>query len=126
LGKISHKQITMTYLQGDIVLVPFPFSDQSASKPRPAIVISNSIVNRSKDIILAQITSNQRNDEYSFVLEDFMLTHKLHQSACEIRCHKIFIAEKHIVLNTISFLKKEKHKELITRIFSYIDIEEIR
>jgi len=33
------------YNQGDIVLVDFPFSDLQNSKRRPAIVVSNSIVN---------------------------------------------------------------------------------
>ena len=28
------------YKQGDIVLLPYPFSDLSNSKPRPAVIIS--------------------------------------------------------------------------------------
>ena len=84
----------MIYSQGDIVLVPFPFSNQNGSKPRPAIVVSNSKVNKSKDIILAQITSTSRTDDYSFLLENKMLSHLLHENTCEVRCHKLFIAEK--------------------------------
>ena len=64
----------MNFKQGDIVLVPFPFSNQGGSKPRPAIVVSNSKVNKNKNILLAQITSTLRTDEYSFVLENNMLT----------------------------------------------------
>ena len=30
---------------GDIILVPFPFTDQSTSKKRPAVVISSSSYN---------------------------------------------------------------------------------
>jgi mRNA interferase MazF len=30
-----------SYKFGDVVLVPFPFTDQSASKKRPAVVVSS-------------------------------------------------------------------------------------
>lgn len=46
------------YKRGDIVLVPFPFSDQSATKKRPAAVISSNKYNdASQDIIIMAITS---------------------------------------------------------------------
>lgn len=43
---------------GDIVLVPFPFTDQTSNKQRPAVVVSSSAYNRIKpDIIMMAITS---------------------------------------------------------------------
>jgi len=54
----------MTYNQGDIVLLPFPFSNNTGSKKRPAVIILNAKVNSTKDIILAQITSNARADDF--------------------------------------------------------------
>lgn len=48
---------------GDIVLVPFPFTDQSAAKRRPAAVISADAYNeRGPDIILMPVTSQLRAD----------------------------------------------------------------
>lgn len=41
--------------QGDIVIVPFPYTDLTAVKTRPALVISKN--NRSDDLILVAITS---------------------------------------------------------------------
>jgi mRNA interferase MazF len=49
---------------GDIVLVPFPFTDQSATKRRPAVVISRLGYNRQHpDTILMPVTSQIRGDE---------------------------------------------------------------
>jgi mRNA interferase MazF len=42
--------------KGDIVLIPFPFSDLNATKIRPAVVISETF-DKHKDIIIAAISS---------------------------------------------------------------------
>jgi hypothetical protein len=46
---------------GTIVLVPFPFTDQTASKQRPAVVVSTDAYNAARpDTILMAITSQLR------------------------------------------------------------------
>jgi mRNA interferase MazF len=51
----------MPYEFGDVVLVPFPFTNQTASKHRPAVVASNRTYNGSKpDIVIMAITSQLR------------------------------------------------------------------
>ncbi len=51
----------MIVQRGDIVLVDFPYSDASGSKPRPALVIQNDLDNtRLVNSIVAQITSLTR------------------------------------------------------------------
>ncbi len=46
------------YEPGDILLVPFPFTDQTTAKQRPAVVLSSESYNLSHpDLILAPITS---------------------------------------------------------------------
>jgi mRNA interferase MazF len=48
---------------GDIVLVPFPFTNQAASKKRPAVVISNLAYNAVRpDVIVMAVTSQLRAD----------------------------------------------------------------
>ena len=47
------------YKPGDIVLLPFPFTDFSTIKQRPAIVVSSSAFNKMHgDIIVAAVTSH--------------------------------------------------------------------
>ena len=46
---------------GDIVLVPFPLSDQTTNKKRPAVVISSAAYHRAYvDIIVMPVTSQGR------------------------------------------------------------------
>ena len=48
-----------TYRKGDVVLVPFDFTDRSGSKWRPAVVISSDRYNReTPDVLIASITGN--------------------------------------------------------------------
>ena len=52
---------TTGYSFGDIVLVPFSFTDQSAVKRRPAVVISSGAYHRSgRDLLIMAVTSQAR------------------------------------------------------------------
>ena len=48
----------MAFQHGDVLLVPFPFSDLSATKVRPALVVSSALYHATEpDLVLAAITS---------------------------------------------------------------------
>jgi mRNA interferase MazF len=50
-----------TYAFGEVALVPFPFTDQTAVKKRPAVVISGAEYNRlTPDMVMMPITSQLR------------------------------------------------------------------
>jgi len=45
------------FVKGDVVVLPFPYTDFSSVKKRPAVVIATL---KEQNVILAQITTNQR------------------------------------------------------------------
>lgn len=55
------------FVKGDVVVVPFPFSDLSQATRRPALVLTNL---EGDDLILCQITSQQVRDPYAIKLKD--------------------------------------------------------
>lgn len=51
----------MSYQFGTVLLVPFPFTDQSASKQRPAVVVSSAAYELARpDLVIMAITSQVR------------------------------------------------------------------
>ncbi len=56
------------YKQGDILLVPIPYSDMTSMKKRPVLVLSNDLYNKqTEDIIVAAITSNIRGIDFEIL-----------------------------------------------------------
>jgi hypothetical protein len=51
----------MRYQFGDVVLVPFPFTDQSTAKQRPGVIVSSAAYHDARrDLILMAVTSQVR------------------------------------------------------------------
>ena len=105
------------FIKGDVVVVPFPFSDLIQSKRRPALVISNL---KGDDIILCQITSQNILDGYSIHLKDEDFQEGSLKKPSNIRPNRIFTADAHIILYKLGTLKNEKIEEVINKIILII------
>ncbi|MFQ5687871.1 MAG: type II toxin-antitoxin system PemK/MazF family toxin [Candidatus Scalindua sp.] len=105
------------FVKGDIIVVPFPFSDLTQAKRRPALVIS---ALEGNDLVLCQITSQSVRDNYAIPLDnnDFN-TGSLKQSS-NIRPNRIFTADSHIILYRVGDLKPDKLNEVIEKVVEII------
>ena len=97
------------FVKGDIVVLSFPYTDFSSVKKRPAVVIATL---KGQNVILAQITTNQRNDEdlVSLAKKDFASGSLSSDSF--IMASLIFTADSSKIEYKIGKIKQEKIKEI--------------
>lgn len=107
--------------QRDLLLVPFPFSDQSGRKVRPVAVVSNNDFNQySQDIIVVGVTSNASRDRYALTLANNDLEEGKLLSSCCIRAENILKIEKELIIKRIGRIKKDKLKQIFDKIYSIL------
>ncbi len=100
--------------QGDLLLVPFPFSDQSGRKVRPVIVISNNEFNeRSEDFIVVSVTSNISRDKYTLPLTISDMAEGKLFTVCCIKVENILKIDKELIINKIGKVKKDKINNIL-------------
>lgn len=98
------------FVKGDVVVLPFPFSDLSRSKRRPAVVVASL---DGDDLILVQVTSQTVRDHYSVGLVDGDFTEGGLRRPSNIRPNKLFTADQRLILNRAGKLKNGKCSEII-------------
>src|SRR5688572_17842172 len=87
--------------QGDIVLIPIPFTDLSSQKRRPVIIISNDTYNhKTKDIVVVAMTSNPDPVDYGFIVTSSDLEKGTLNRPGKVRVDKIYTLSQSIVVKT--------------------------
>ncbi len=85
--------------QGDIVLIPVPFTDLSAEKRRPVIVISSDAYHRATvDAIVVAMTSNPTATPNSFRITSADLVEGMLNRPGTVRVDKIYTLAHSIVV----------------------------
>ena len=108
------------FVKGDIVVIPFPFSDLSGSKRRPALVIADLDGN---DMILCQITSVARDDTYAVPIDETDYESGTLPVKSVVRPNKIFTADRHLVLYSACRLKSEKVRTITDAVIEILERE---
>jgi len=105
------------FVKGDVVVVPFPYADLTASRRRPALVVATLT---GDDVILCQITSQAIRDRYAIPLvkADFQ-TGGLSQDS-NIRPNRLFTADSNIILYRAGVVRPEKVKQVVAKLVEII------
>jgi mRNA interferase MazF len=101
------------FVKGDVVVVPFPFSDLSQSKRRPALVVAKLF---GEDLILCQITSQSTIDLYAIALDKNDFEEGELKQNSNIRTNRLFTADRQLILYKVGRLKKDKIDVVIAKI----------
>ena len=96
-------------MKGDVVVIPFPFSDLSGSKRRPALVIADW---GGDDVMLCQITSQAKRDGLEVPLTAAAFTTGQLPIASHVRPNKVFTADRRIILKVAGRISAAKRTEV--------------
>lgn len=100
------------FVKGDVVVVPFPFSDLSAAKRRPALVAATLT---GDDVVLCQITSRLFADAYAVSITDGdFVSGQLRQDS-NVRPNRLFTADSAIIAYTAGRLNAVKMVEITNK-----------
>jgi len=109
------------FKQGEILIVPFPFSDLRGTKQRPVLVLSKTEYNNNcDDIITCGLTSNLKDSKCSVLLENEDLIEGQIPSSSRIKVDKLFTMEKSIVRKKVARINKNTFEKVKKEFFNLI------
>jgi mRNA interferase MazF len=105
------------FVKGKVFVLPFPFSDLSSNKKRPALVVTQL---RGDDVILCQITSQSKSDGYSIPLTNDDFSSGRLKIDSNIRPNRLFTADSNIISYSIGTVGSDKLGEVIDKIIDIV------
>jgi mRNA interferase MazF len=105
------------FVKGDVVVVPFPFSDLTDAQRRPALVVAEL---QGDDLILCQITSQAARDQYAVALRDEDFESGGLRQVSNVRPNRVFTADSRLILYAAGHIKQAKLDEVIEEIIAIL------
>ena len=102
---------------GEIVLVPFPFSDLSQAKLRPAVVLADA---GRGDWILCQVTSNPYGDPRAIRLTSTSFSSGSLRSDSYARPGKLFTASRDLMVAQVATLNAATRQQVLDAIVAIL------
>jgi mRNA interferase MazF len=106
---------------GEVVLVPFPFTDLSQIKRRPVLILSGKKHNKaSEDFICCGITSNLSNRRNSILLEPSEMIEGSIPTRSRIKFDKVFTLEQSLILKSLGRVSSNKLSQVTKGLISLL------
>jgi mRNA interferase MazF len=102
---------------GNVVLVPFPFSDLSTTKLRPALVLADAGLG---DRVCVQITSNSFADNRAVRIDTLDFRVGSLDRVSYARPGKLFTAHEGIFRRSVAQLSEAKHIEIVAGVVALL------
>jgi len=110
--------------QRGVILVPFPYTDLSGSKKRPALVISsNEFNNKNDDVICCLITSNLQDRQYAINITTKDMENGYLEFESKIKPYRLFTVNKKLVYKILGKLDISKSRLVIDEIYKIVTLD---
>lgn len=109
----------VTPAAGLVILVPFPFSDLSRAKLRPAVILAEA---GRDDWILCQLTSNPYGDTRALALADASFVTGSLRVISYARPGKLFTANRSLMVAEVGRLKAEPFRQIVESVINLLRV----
>jgi mRNA interferase MazF len=110
-----------SFVRGEVVVVPFPFSSEEDFKRRPAVIVTSWPFEHGEDYLLCLITSQPIYDPYFMPLQDSDMADGSLDRISYIRPSYLFTANEAMIMRRIGALKPDKMQEVLETIRQLFD-----
>lgn len=109
-----------SFKKWEVILVPFPFTDLTTNKKRPALIISHNDYNKSENLVIALITSNIRDSYEDYKIVKWTEAGLPKESVIKM---KFATVDKSIIVRKLGKLKKEDIDSFRTKLLAFFEKE---
>ncbi len=106
------------FIVGDIVVIPFPYTDLSQFKKRPALIIKEL---GNGDYLLAMITSQPYTGKHCISIQPSDFTYHNLPVASFVRCNRLFEANESIILHKVATVSNTFLNNVIAALINFLN-----